>query len=181
MLMNAGEERHISKISLSREGTQVRQWKLDWGRKRLGHSLSDRSWHYITVGGLYAEAKTDDARQPNVTWNWLEKRPQKHYINKVKSLRASWDGVASDLAQSHRRLELSVHFPRQLLDSRCVRVGLLTFKGACMDSSWRITLSNETRDLTRLMAMFWPCELIPVFERDDEDGAENSCNYISWG
>lgn len=62
------------------EGTQVRQWKLDWGRMRLGHSLSDRSRHYTTVAGLYAEAKTDDACQPNVTWNWLcscEKRPQK--------------------------------------------------------------------------------------------------------
>lgn len=162
------------------EGTQVRQWKLDWGRKRLVHSLSDRSWHYITVGGLYAEAKTDDARQPNVTWNWLEKRPQKNYINKVKSPRASRDGVPSDLAQSRRRLELSVHFPRQLLDSRCVREGLLTFKGACTDSLRHITPSNQTRDLTRLMAMFLQCELISVFERDDEDGEENSSNYISW-
>lgn len=69
MLMNAGEERHISGSAFQVEGTQVRQWKLDWGRMRLGHSLSDRSWHYTTVAGLYAEAKIDDARQPNVTWN----------------------------------------------------------------------------------------------------------------
>lgn len=126
------------------EGTQVRQWKLDWGRMRLGHSLSDRGWHYTTVAGLYAEAKTDDARQPNVTWNWLfswEKRPQKHYINKVKSPRASWDGVSSDLAQSCRCLELFVHFAQQLLDSRCVKEGLPTFKGARRDRLRHITLS----------------------------------------
>lgn len=179
--MNAEEERHISGSAFQVEGTQVRQWKLGWGRMRLGHGLSDRSWHYTTGAGLYAEAKTDDARARRDVELivQLQKRPQKHYINKVKSPHASRDGVSSDLAQSSRRLELSVHFLQQFLDSRCVREGLPTFKGACRDSLRHTTLSFRTKDLARIIAMSRQRELISKFKRDGEDGAEKSSNYIS--
>lgn len=38
---------------------------------------------------------------------------------------------------------------------------------------------NKRLDQADGKAMLWQCELISVFERDDEDGEENSSNYIS--
>lgn len=163
------------------EGTQVRQWKLDCGRMRLGHTLSDRSWHYTTVAGLYAEAKTDDARQPDVTWNWLfscEKKATEtlYQQSEISSRQLRWPFITFGPEQQ-MSWALCPFPPRQ---PRC-KERISDVRDSCRDRLRHITPSIETKDLAKLIAMFRQRELISMLDRDDKDGEGKSSNYISWG